>query len=158
MKYLLATLLLLIFCNALQAQFYIGFSRQKVKHETDSYMRSNHYKNYTVTDSAYITDVVLHDTLVQPVTFRYEFTPKGKCFGKVVSANCYECIEKSLLFALDQHKYEWVKLNDSTWISSLKHSLQMTLNKEVDGVSSLEIRQMIWSKSVYFDLLSTRLQ
>lgn len=158
MKYLLAALLLFILCNALQAQFYIGFSRQKVKRETAAYMRSNNYKNYTIRDSAYATDVILREEKVQPVTFRYEFTPKDKCFGKTVTADCYECIEKSLLFALDQQKYGWVKLNDSTWISSLKHSLQMTVHKNNEGQSDLEIRQMIWSKTIYADLLSARQQ
>lgn len=150
--------LLLTAAATLHAQNYIGYSPKQVKKQMQLYMRNHHYQKFTVEESATAITFKLREDSIHQVDFRYEFDPKGKCFATCTHAQCVECIEKTLQAALGHKKYGWIKLNDSTWISSFRHSLQMVLKKnEGEGaLSSLDIRKMLWSKRWYEDKLAGR--
>ncbi|QEC44180.1 hypothetical protein [Pseudobacter ginsenosidimutans] len=149
-------LLLLAFTSQLHAQDLIGHSPKQVRKHMLIYMQQNRYNKFLVEEKD--TEIIfrLREDSVQPVNFRYEFDSKGKCFAFSTLAHCRECVESALKTTLANNKFGWTKLNDSTWISSYRHSLQMVLkkNEEEGAVHTLDIRKMLWSRTWYNDQLA----
>jgi len=148
--------LLLAFTSQLHAQDLIGHSSKQVKKHMLIYMNNNQYKKFTIEEKATELTYKLREDTVQPVDFHYEFDPKGKCFAISTFAQCLDCVENALKTSLSHNKFGWVKLNDSTWVSSYRHSLQMVLKKNEGepAVHTLDIRKMLWSKTWYNDQLA----
>ena len=123
-------ILLLAFTSQLHAQDLIGHSPKQGKKHMLIYMQQNRYNKFFVEEKD--TEIIfrLREDSVQPVNFRYEFDPKGKCFAFSTLAHCRECVES--------------------------HSLQMVLKKNEEGgaVHTLDIRKMLWSRTWYNDQLA----
>lgn len=151
--------ILLISGLSLHAQQYIGLSPEKVKKKMRSYMKFYKYSQFSIEEKKNEISFLLREEKVQHANFKYEFDPAGKCFASGIYGYCLECVEKELKISLKMKRYGWVKLNDSTWLSSWRRSLQMTLKKpEVDGgMYCLDIRKMVWSRTWYEDRIAGKI-
>ncbi|MBO9633214.1 MAG: hypothetical protein J7578_08850 [Chitinophagaceae bacterium] len=140
-------------------QQYIGLTTGQVKRHMRSYIKFYKYTMFTMEEKKNEISYLLREDKVQHTDFKYEFDPKGKCIASGVYGNCLQCIERDLNLVLKKDRYGWVKINDSTWLSSYRRSLQMTMKKNVgEGfMYGLDIRKMIWSRTWYNDRIAGKI-
>ncbi|AXY74491.1 hypothetical protein D3H65_11100 [Paraflavitalea soli] len=101
--------------------------------------------------------VVMHvkDSAYQPASFYYYFDKDGKCYQEKSVTFCDTCYIKYRNRLLDRKKYEWVKVNDTVYVSkfSRKRTLELHPNQHD---RTINLFKTPWQKEEYEQLLARR--
>lgn len=133
------------------SQNYIGLTRWSVRQR----LKTASVKNSPIeTTDQY---VVLHikDSSFQPASFYYYFDKRGKCYQEKSVTFCDSCYIKYRNQLLDRKKYEWVKINDTVYVSkfSRKRTLELHPNQHD---RTIDLFKTPWKREEYEQLLARK--
>ncbi len=139
------------FCLALvtsgaYAQATINYSKSRVRQTLRTLCRSNNWPTSSITEEPLVTTLNINDTLYQPATFKYYFNKKNKCYQEQKITFCDSCYRKYTNEYLDKKRYEWVKLNDTVYVSKYSRYRRVELhpaNRTIDFIKTF------WTKEEY---------
>jgi hypothetical protein len=154
MKRSLLILLLLLFVYGAFSQSYIGDVKSVVRSGLKRYMKSQELTNSNIIESGDTMTLHINDPRKMPAEFRYIFNENRWCIAEQKLA-CRRCADEFMKTTLAAKKYEWVKINDSTYVSkySKKRLLQVIA---VDTMKRVDITKIKWSKEEYAQWLAAR--
>jgi hypothetical protein len=148
--------IMLLYCFLLPAslafsQKYIGLTRWSVRQK----LKTASVKNSPIeTNDQY---VVLHvkDSAFQPASFYYYFDKRGKCYQEKSVTFCDSCYNKYRNQLLNRKKYEWVKVNDTVYVSkfSRKRTLELYPNQQD---RTINLFKTSWKREEYEQLLARK--
>jgi hypothetical protein len=153
-KQLLILLFLLPVCAAF-SQSMIGHAKMTVRSTLKRYIKSHDFRNSAIAEHGDTMMLQVNEPSVAQVEFRYLFNDGNWCIAEQKTTCCEKCLSDLMTDVLDSKKYEWIKVNDNTYVSkfSKKRLLKITQTNEVKQMNITKIK---WSKEEYEQLLAAR--
>ncbi len=153
-KQLLLVLLLLPVCAAF-SQSMIGHTRSVVRTHLKRYIRQHNFTNSKIEERADTMLLNVKEKDLAAVEFRYIFNANRWCIAEQKTTCCEQCMSTLMTDILGSKRFEWNKINDSTYISkfSKKRLIKVTQTNETKRV---DIHKIKWSRQQYETLLAAR--
>lgn len=147
MKQPLLILVLLFIVHSAFSQFYIGDHKNVVRNGLKRYIRTEDLTNTVIAERGDTLVLQINDPRKQHAAFRYIFNQSQWCIAEQKIA-CERCAAEFMKTTLAAKKYEWVKINDSTYVSrfSKKRLLQVTA---IDTMKRVDITKIKWTREKY---------
>ena len=155
MKKQFLLLLLLLSTGAAFSQSMLGHSRSVVRTNLKRYIRQHNFTNTKIEEQADTMTMKVNEEVVKKVTFRYIFNDKRWCREELKTTDCEECQSTLLKEILENKKFEWTKINDSTYVSKFSKKRLLTTS-HTGNTWLIDIRKIKWSHQEYENRLAAR--
>lgn len=154
MKKLTLILLCLLPVMGAFSQAYLGHPKSTVRSGLKRYIKTHGLTNSLITEQGDTITLRINDPATQPATFRYIFDEGHWCIAEQ-KTSCDKCVAELLKTILATEKYEWVKINETTYVSkySKKRKVQVT---DGENGKCVEIAKIKWGKIEYEQWLAAK--
>ncbi len=133
------------------SQKFIGLSKRAVRQK----LKTASLRNSPIESNDQYVVLHIKDSTFQPASFYYYFDKDGKCYQERRVSFCDSCYLKYRNELLARKKYEWVKVNDTVYVSkfSRKRTLELHPN-QYD--KTLDLFKTSWKREEYEQLLALK--
>lgn len=135
------------------SQKYIGLTKWAVRHNLK--VATKEFKSSPLETNDQYVALHVKDSSYQPVSFYYYFDKRGKCYQEKHVTFCDSCYIKYRNELLARKKYEWVKVNDTVYVSkfSRKRTLELHPNQHD---RTINLFKTSWKREEYEQVLARR--
>jgi hypothetical protein len=137
------------------SQGFIGRSKKGTVRTLQAESKKSNFKQSPVeTNDQY---VVLHvkDSSFQPASFYYYFDERGKCNQEKTISFCDSCFIKYRDELLNRKQYEWVKINDTVYVSKFSKKRMLELHPNQPD-KTMDLLKISWTKAAYHQLVPAK--
>jgi hypothetical protein len=147
MKLLLILFLATITLMA-NSQTYINDYKAVVRSKLKRLIKENNFQRTSIVETDSTMALQVRDTAWKPVDFVYHFTKNKKCHAEEFITRCEPCFQKYLSNALSMKEYEWVKIDDTHYVSSYNKERMIEIIDDQKEFVFI-IYKMKWDKERY---------